>query len=168
MDECQLYSALLELKLLWKVERVSLDSAKKTVDIYIVHEKGSRLYCPLYMKECMVYDHLRERVWRDLDSIESMTFIHVHSLRISCTEHGIREAVMPCTEKKIRLTLRFEAMSIRMLQNMDTENFTHIMILSWKQACNIIERAVTRGRERKKDHPHIMEIDDKSYKKGHK
>ena len=169
MDECQLYSALLELKTPWKVERVSLDSAKKTVDIYIVHEKGSRLYCPLCMKECMVYDHLRERVWRDLDSIEFMTFIHAHPPpRISCTEHGTREAVMPWTEKKTRFTLSFESMSIRMLQNMDTENFTHIMRLSWKQAWNIIERAVTRGRERKKDHPRIMGIDEKSYKKGHK
>ena len=157
MDECQLYSALLELKTPWKVERVSLDSAKKTVDIYIVHEKGSRLYCPLCMKECIVYDHLRERVWRDLDSIEFMTFIHAHPPpRISCTEHGTREAVMPWTEKKTRFTLSFESMSIRMLQNMDTENFTHIMRLSWKQAWNIIERAVTRVRERKKDHPRII------------
>jgi transposase len=55
-----------------------------------------------------------------------------------------------------------------MLQNMDTENFTHIMRLSWKQAWNIIERSVTRGRERKKDHPRIMGIDEKSYKKVHK
>jgi len=39
---------------------------------------------------------------------------------------------------------------------MDTLNFTEIMRLSWKQAWNIIERAVNRGRERKKDHPSII------------
>ena len=33
MDECQLYSVLLELKLPWKVANVSLDSGKKTVEI---------------------------------------------------------------------------------------------------------------------------------------
>lgn len=75
MDECQLYSTLLELKLPWKVERVSLDSVKKTVEIFIAHDKGSKLLCPVCRKGCMVYDHLRERVWRDLDSIEFITFI---------------------------------------------------------------------------------------------
>lgn len=61
MDECQLYSTLLELKSPWKVERVSLDPIKKTVEIYITHEKGSKLLCPMCRKECMVYDHIRER-----------------------------------------------------------------------------------------------------------
>jgi len=66
MDDCQLHSALLELKKLWKVENVSLDTIKKTVNVYIVHEKGSKLPSPVCRKECMVYDHLGERVWRDL------------------------------------------------------------------------------------------------------
>jgi len=168
MDECQLYSVLLELKLPWKVERVSLDSMKKTVEIYITHEKGSKLLCPKCRKECMVYDHLRERVWRDLDSIEFMTFIHANPPRISCREHGIIEAVMPWAEKTSRFTVRFETQSIRMLQNMDTFNFTEIMKVSWKQAWNILEHAVKRGRERKKGHPTIIGIDEKSYRKGHK
>ena len=62
MDECQLYSALHELKPPWKVERVSLDSVEKTVDIYILHEKGSKLLCPVCRNESMTYDHLKEMV----------------------------------------------------------------------------------------------------------
>ena len=168
MDECQLYSTLLELKLPWKVERVSLDSVKKTVEIFIAHEKGSKLLCPVCRKECMVYDHLRERVWRDLDSIEFMTFIHASPPRISCPEHGIIEAFMPWTEKRSRFTVRFETRSIRMLQNIDIYNFTDIMKLSWKQPWNILDRAVKRGRERKRGHSTIIGIDEKSYRKGHK
>ena len=168
MDECQLYSTLLELKSPWEVERVSLDSVKKTVEIYITHVKGSKLLCPMCRKERMVYDHLRERVWRDLDSIEFMTFIHASPPRISCPEHGIIEAVMPWTEKRSRFTVRFETRSIRMLQNIDTYNFTDIMKLSWKQAWNILDRAVKRGRERKSGHPSIIGIDEKSYRKGHR
>ena len=168
MDECQLYSTLLELKLPWKVEKVSIDPEKKIVEIYIAHGKGSRLPCPVCRKECMVYDHLHERIWRDLDSIEFMTFIHASPPRISCPQHGIIEAVMPWAEKRSRFTVRFETASIRMLQNIDTYNFTEIMKLSWKQAWNIIERAVTRGRERKIGHPSIIGIDEKSYRKGHR
>ena len=168
MDECQLYSALLELKPPWKVEKVSLDPGKKMVEIYIAHEKGSRLPCPVCRKECMVYDHLHERIWRDLDSIEFMTFIHASPPRISCPEHGIREVSLPWAEKTSRFSARFETRSIRMLQNIDTYNFTEIMKLSWKQAWNIIERAVKRGRERKIGHPSIIGIDEKSYRKGHR
>ena len=159
---------LLGLKAPWKVEKVDVDSMKKNVDVYIAHEKGSKLLCPVCRKEFMVYDHLSERVWRDLDSIEFMTFIHATPPRISCPEHGVREAVMPWTEKRSRFTLRFETMSIRMLQNIDTYNFTEIMHLTWQQAWNIIERAVKRGRERKKGHPSMIGIDEKSYKKGHR
>ena len=168
MDDCQLYSALLELKSPWKVDRVSLDSTKKTVEIYIIHDKGSKLLCPDCKKACMVYDHLKERVWRDLDSIDFMTFIHAKPPRISCTEHGIREAIMPWTEKTSRFSLRFETRSIKMLQHMDTYNFTGIMRLSWSQAWNILDRAVKRGRERKRGKPSVIGVDEKSYRKGHK
>ncbi len=40
MDDREIYSALLELKLPWKVESISLDAVKKKVEIYIIHEKG--------------------------------------------------------------------------------------------------------------------------------
>ena len=116
----------------------------------------------------MVYDHLRERVWRDLDSIGFKTFIHARSPRIQCPEHGIREAVMPLSEKRSRFTLRFESRSIRMLQNMDVENFTRVMDISWSRAWNIIDHAVKRGLSRKTSRPRIIGVDDKSYRKGHK
>ena len=47
----QLYSTLLELKSPWKVEKVSLNSVRKTVDIYITHVKGSKLVYPICRKE---------------------------------------------------------------------------------------------------------------------
>ena len=55
-----------------------------------------------------------------------------------------------------------------MFQNIDTYNFTEIMRLSWQQAWNIIEMAVKRGRERKKVHPSVLGIDEKSYRKVHR
>ena len=172
MDECQLYTTLLELKAPWKVSRVSIDPEKKTVDLYIVHEKESKLQCHVCGKNCMVYDHLKERTWRDLDSIEFMTFIHANPPRISCPEHGVKESIMPWTEKtsrfSSRFSSRFENRSIRMLQNIDTFNFTEIMKVSWNQAWNILDRSVERGRERKSGHPVMIGIDEKSYRKGHK
>ncbi len=72
MDEIQIYSKLLE----WKVVNVSIDSEKKVVEVFIDHDRGSKLPCPECRTDCMVYDHLKERVWRDLHSIGFKTFIH--------------------------------------------------------------------------------------------
>jgi hypothetical protein len=47
----------------------------------------------------------------DLDSIEFMTFMHANSPRISGSECGIIEAVMPCAEMRSRFIVRFESMS---------------------------------------------------------
>ena len=167
-DAEQIYSKLLELKYPWMVDSVSIDSTRKIVDVHVIHDKGEKLPCPECRRECMVYDHLRERVWRDLDSIGFKTFIHARPPRIQCPEHGIREAVMPLSERRSRFTLRFESRSIRVLQNMDIYNFTQIMDISWSQAWNIIDHAVKRGMSRKTSHPRIIGIDDKSYRKGHK
>jgi transposase len=104
----------------------------------------------------------------DLDSIDFMTFIHALPPRICCPEHGIIEAVMPWTEKRSRLMVRYETRSIRMLQNIDAYNFTWIMKLSWNKAWNIIERAVKRGREWKSDHQSVIGIEMKSYRNGQK
>ncbi len=43
MDECQLYFAQLDLKSPLKDKWVSIDTEKKTVDVYIVNDMGSRL-----------------------------------------------------------------------------------------------------------------------------
>ena len=59
MNEWKLYSTLPELKAPWKVDRISLDSEKKTIEVHTAHEKGSKLICPTCGKECMVYDHLK-------------------------------------------------------------------------------------------------------------
>jgi transposase len=118
-----------ELKYPWKVDRVSLDSKEKIVEVHISHDKGAKLPCPECRKECMVYDHLGERVWRDLGSIGFRTFIHAKPPRTQCPEHGIKEAVMPLSERRSRFTLRFEPKSIRMLQNMDIYNFTQVMYM---------------------------------------
>ena len=59
---CEMYSTLLGLKQPWKVSSGSLDTGKKIVDVYITHDKRSKLLCPVWGKECMVYDNLGESV----------------------------------------------------------------------------------------------------------
>ena len=76
-----------------------------------------------------------------------MTAIHANLPRIFFPDDGILETRAPWTERKSRFTVRFEMISIGMLQNMDTYNFTDITKLSWKQAWSILEKAARGGQE---------------------
>ena len=79
MDECQLYSTLIELKSPWKVGNVPFNSVKKTVELYITHGKVSKLFYLVCRKECMVYGHLKERVWMVLIALSSRhIFMNLH------------------------------------------------------------------------------------------
>ena len=149
------------------VDSVSIDSARKIVEIHVSHNKGAKLPFPECRRDCMVYDHLRERMWRDLDSIGFKKIINARPQRIQCPVHGIRGTFMPLSERRSRFTLRFESRSIRVLQNMDIYNFTQIMDISWCQAWNIIHHAVKRGMSKRTSHPRIIGIDDKSNRKGY-
>jgi len=73
-----------------------------------------------------------------LDSVTFTTFIHADTPRVSCPDHGVEEALIPRAEMSSRFTREFAKIPIRMLQNLDTFNFTEIKKLSWKQAWNIL------------------------------
>ncbi len=52
------------------------------------------------------------------------------------------------TEEQSRFSLRFETSTIRVLQNMETLNFTEIVKQSLEQRWNTLEREVEREKER--------------------
>ena len=67
MDEREFCENLLDLKSPWTVWKVVLDRDKHTLDIFVDHPKGIKFPCPECGMESIVYDHQRERIWRDKD-----------------------------------------------------------------------------------------------------
>src|SRR5574338_30854 len=108
MESKELYRHLLGLAEPWTVERVELDTAKMHVEVYAAHAPATRFACPECGKELAVYDHLAERVWRHLDSCQFLTFLHARPPRVSCPEHGVRQATVPWAEPNSRFTVLFE------------------------------------------------------------
>jgi hypothetical protein len=83
------------------VEKVIIGRTAKRVDVYI--------------------DHLRERTWRDRDSIDFTTYVHSGPPGVSCREHGIIQVLLPWSERSSRFTLRFEAHAIEVFQSTDVK-----------------------------------------------
>ena len=168
MDDREICEHLYKVKRPWFVSRVSVSDEGKRVDMYLEHEKGVRWPCPLCENLLSVSDHVRERVWRDLDSGLYRAYIHASIPRVRCPEHGRIQAKAEWSEKSSRFTERFEAHAIDVLLSTDTKNASRILGISWDEAWNIMDRAVKRGIARKTSSPKRIGIDEKSYGKYHR
>lgn len=168
MESKDLYRYLLGLNTPWTVERVDLDMAKQHVEVYVDHPEGTRFACPQCGTECAVYDHLAERTWRHLDSCQFLTYLHAKPPRITCPEHGIRQASLPWAEEGSRFTHMFEVLAIDMLHAANVKHAAALLRISWHQAWHLMERAVWRGQAVKESEiPKKMGVDEKAIAKGH-
>jgi transposase len=169
MESVELYQRLLGLTAPWTVERVELDMAKGHVEVYVGHKPGQRFACPQCGQELGVYDHLSERVWRHLDSMQFMTYLHARPPRVSCAQHGVKQVGLPWAEAGSRFTQLFEALGITVLQATNVKRAGEILRISWDEAWHLMERAVLRGRAVKGGTmPKLLGVDEKAIAKGHR
>lgn len=168
MQDTELYRHVLGLERPWKVDRVELDIRGGRVDVWTVHEEGLRWACPGCRTELAIYDHAPERIWRHLDTCQFKTFLHARVPRVECPTHGVKQVSVPWAEARSRFTALFERLAIDMLQASDVEGARKILRLSWDEAWGIMERAVARGKKRKKRRVvRKMGVDEKSAARGH-
>jgi transposase len=168
MQDTELYRHVLGLERPWKVDRVELDIGGGRVDVWAVHEEGLRWACPECRTELAIYDHAPERIWRHLDTCQFKTFLHARVPRVECPTHGVKQVSIPWAEAKSRFTALFERLAIDLLQVSDIEGAGRILRVSWDEAWGIMERAVARGKKRKKGRVvRKMGVDEKSAARGH-
>ena len=168
MESVELYRQLLGLGAPWTVERVELDVGKGHVEVYVGHAPGQRFACPECGQELAVYDHLDERVWRHLDSMQFLTYLHARPPRVSCSQHGVKQVRLPWAEPGGRFTHLFEALGITVLRATNVKRAAQILRVSWDEAWHIMERAVMRGRAAKgRSMPSLLGVDEKAIAKGH-
>jgi hypothetical protein len=162
------YQHLLGITAPWTVERVALDVPGGRVDVWAKHDEKARFACPECGKECGLYAHDEEGVWRHLDSCQFQTFLHARISRVRCDEHGIRQARVPWAEPKSRFTMLFERLAIDVVLSMDLTDAARLLGLSWDEARHIGERAVSRGLSRRSEAPpRRLGVDEKAIAKRH-
>lgn len=169
MQDTALYHYLLGLKSPWTVSRVHLNVMGQCVDVWAEHPEDAVWACPHCTKTLPLYDHAEERTWRHLDSCQFQTHLHARIPRVACGEHGVVQVTVPWAEPRSRFTLLFERLAIDVLGQCNVTGATKILRISWDEAWGIMERAVTRGRQRKA--PKVVRrigVDEKAAAKGHK
>jgi transposase len=168
VKDTELYAQILGITAPFHVARVELQVAKGSVSIWVEHDDGERFDCPECGTSCSIYDHAEERTWRHLDTCQLRTLLHARVPRVSCAQHGVRQARVSWAEPKSRFTLLFERFAIDVMLETDGSGAAKILGLSWDEVQHLKERAVARGRVRKPHEvPTHVGLDEKAIAKGH-
>lgn len=169
MQDKDLYEYILGIKEPWSVKRIELDVKMKRVNVWVEHKAGLRWHCPECQGSFTIYDHAKERTWRHLDSCAYQTYLYARIPRVECPKDGVLQVKVSWAEEKSRFTTLFERLAIDVLQQCDVKGATEILKISWDEAWHIMERAVERGKARKKENivRHVG-VDEKAIAKGHK
>lgn len=169
MQDHELYRRILGIEAPWYVERVELKQAEGEVHIHLEHQEMAKWLCPECGAGGPLYDHQPERRWRHLDTCQYRTILHAKPPRMECPEHGVRVIRLPWAEPSSRFTALFERLAIDWLKATSQKAVGELLGLSWDEIHGIMERAVERGLERRKEESvTLLGVDEKAFRRGHK
>lgn len=170
MQDKELYRQLMGLCEPWRVSDVKVDFVGLKVDVWVEWPPERQAPCPECGAGSMVYDHREERQWRHLDTMQFQTIMHCRIPRINCAEHGVKSISVLWAEKNSRFTALFERLAIDMLMGCQNQTKAKGLLgLSWDEVHLIMEKAVSRGLQRRVEGGLArIGVDEKSFLKGHR
>ena len=161
------YEHLLGIEYPWVVTGINRDSRSKEVTVLVAYDPEGEMHCPECGGTGILHDH-RKRRWRHLDSCNHKTILEASVPRVRCEEHGVKQLPVSWAEKNSRFTIEFERAVLVWLQDDSIKTVAENFSLSWDQVDGIMQRAVTRGLERrKKSNPEHIGVDETSFQKRH-
>ena len=173
MRDTELYATLLGLTPPWEVASVSVSIASAErplgeIAVAVRWRTSAPLTCPECGQQGPRYDR-RSRRWRHLNTMQWKTFITAEVPRVNCPTCGVKQVRVAWAEDGSRFTELFEAFAIQVLQAVRSKvQAQSLTDLSWDQVDRIMERAVTRGLDRRSlQELRYLGIDEKSFGKGH-
>lgn len=169
MQDTELYARILGLLPPWRVSKVVLNLEQGRVDVWAEEDAHWEWKCPQCGRPAPVYDHGEEQSWRHLDTCQYETHLHARLVRTNCAEHGVKQVPAAWAGPRMKFTLLFEGRVIDTLKECDTLGATRLLGTNWDETWSVVERAVTRGQERKERRvPEYIGVDEKAFAKRHR
>ena len=162
------YAMLLGVGQQWEIERVEIDQAHRSIEVWARWRRGEALMCPKCRAICPGYDHLMQRTWKHLDACGFTTKLHARIPRCRCEMHGVISVRCAWAEPGSRYTLEFERYAIDVIKGAcSLQDAAQLLRLDWDAVARIQRRAVERGlaRRMQQSSPRLG-IDEKSFGKG--
>lgn len=168
MKDKDFFSKVLAVEKPWRLTSVNFEAEKGRIVLRLAYHGSYTKYCPECGGRCPGYD-TQERTLRHLDTLQYKTFLKVKVPRVNCADHGIRQMQLPWCEGHSRYTREFEKQVIDWVRETTKSTVSRWLDLSYTAIANMIDRAVERGLERRKQQRvrHIS-VDETSFRKGHK
>lgn len=167
MHDRDLYAQILGIAKPWMVSEVVLSLADRQVNVFVEPTSDANFLCSACGKPCPGYD-ARVRRWRHLDTCQYQTILIAQVPRISCSEHGVQQVMVPWGEPNSRFTGLFEALAINWLKQASIAAVAGLMDLTWAEVDGIMKRAVARGLSRRGTQtPTAIGVDETSFQKRH-
>ena len=161
------YTQLLGVKPPWYVSKVDLQLSAGEVHIFLELDPLVQLVCPICGRTVPGYDK-RERRWRHLDTFQYKTVLIAEVPRVQCPHDGIHQVPVPWAASQSRFTTMFEALAIDWLHEASVSAVSRLLGCSWDELDGIMQRAVTRGLQRREPpSPQHLGVDETSFQKRH-
>lgn len=108
MHETEFYQQILGLMSPWIVANVNLDLEAGQVDVHVEHADGAKFRCPECDRQLACDDHVSERRWRHLDTMQYRTVLHAKPPCVKCPEHWCEASPAPVgrEEQSVHIVLR--------------------------------------------------------------
>lgn len=173
MRDTELYQTLLGLTPPWEVAAVNItqataDRSLGEIAVTVRWRADAPLVCPGCGQPVSRYDS-RPRRWRHLNTMQWKTFITADVPRVNCPQCGVKQLRVAWAEDNSRFTELFEAFAIQVLKAVRSKvQAQWLTALSWDQVDRVMERAVSRGLQRRSlEQLTYCGLDEKSFGKGH-
>lgn len=173
MRDTELYQTLLGLTPPWEVTAVQITQPAAgrplgEIAVAVQWQAGTLLTCPSCGGVAPRYD-FRPRRWRHLNTLQWKTFITADVPRVNCPKCGVKQVRVAWAEDSSRFTELFEAFAIQVLKAVRSKvQAQGLTALSWDQVDRVMERAVSRGLQRRSlAGLTYFGLDEKSFGRGH-
>lgn len=167
MEAKKLFTELLQFPQEWKINEVQNGN---DVHIYLEY-KSNKGVCKETGEICSIYDYRPERSWRHLDILGKHCYLHCCIPRIKNSLGEVISVPLPWADDDERHTKMFEDYAIKVLKA--THNQTkagELLGVSYEKVNRVMCNSVDRGLQRRqldKEEITTINMDEKSYKKGH-